>query len=174
MPLPGDDLVPGATVVIDRAFRLAAPPAAVWPWVVQLGRKRAGWYAPRSVEAFVPARLCALRVLDPALTVAVGDEIPDWGPRTSLPSGVKGEPTFVAVVVDAPHTLVYRSDRPRGTRPPLVFSWAIALRGEQTTTVHFRLRIGGVKNPFLGVLGGLFDAATIAVLHRGLVERVER
>jgi hypothetical protein len=48
--LPGDHLVPDADIVMDRAFDLAAPPEAVWPWFLQLGKKRAGWYLPRFVE----------------------------------------------------------------------------------------------------------------------------
>ena len=52
--LPGDDLVAHADVVMDRAFDLPASPEDVWPWFVQLGKKRAGWYLPRSVERLVP------------------------------------------------------------------------------------------------------------------------
>ncbi len=44
--LPGDGLVPAADVVMDRGFDLPAPPAAVWPWFVQLGKGRSGWYLP--------------------------------------------------------------------------------------------------------------------------------
>ena len=51
--LPGDDLV-AADVVMDRGFDLGAPPSEVWPWLVQLGKRRAGWYLPRSVEVLVP------------------------------------------------------------------------------------------------------------------------
>ena len=52
-PLPGDDLVV-ADVVMDRGFDLPAPPDEVWPWLVQLGKRRAGWYLPGSVERLVP------------------------------------------------------------------------------------------------------------------------
>jgi hypothetical protein len=45
--LPGDELVPDAQVVMDRAFELPAPPYEVWPWFAQLGKNRAGWYLPR-------------------------------------------------------------------------------------------------------------------------------
>ena len=45
-PLPGDDLV-RADVVMDRGFDLPAPPDEVWPWLVQLGKRRAGWYLRR-------------------------------------------------------------------------------------------------------------------------------
>lgn len=43
--LPGDDLVPGATVVATHGIDIAAPPQDVWPWVAQLGQERAGTYA---------------------------------------------------------------------------------------------------------------------------------
>ena len=51
--MPGDDLV-DADVVMDRAFTLGGPPDQVWPWLVQLGKHRGGWYLPRAVERAVP------------------------------------------------------------------------------------------------------------------------
>ena len=53
-PLPGDDVVPDADVVMDRAFTVDAAPAEVWPWLAQLGKQRAGWYLPGPVERLVP------------------------------------------------------------------------------------------------------------------------
>ena len=104
--LPGDDLVPDATDVIDRATTLAAAPEQVWPWLVQVGKGRAGWYFPRRVERFLPTK--GLRHIDPRLQdVVVGDEIGDWGP---------GEPVFRATTVDAPHALVWHSLRDRANR----------------------------------------------------------
>lgn len=38
---PGNELVTPADVVMDRAFTVDAPPAAVWPWLVQLGGRNA-------------------------------------------------------------------------------------------------------------------------------------
>lgn len=43
--LPGDDLVPAPTSVETRAITIAAPPSAVWPWLIQMGYGRAGWYS---------------------------------------------------------------------------------------------------------------------------------
>lgn len=40
--LPGDDLVPDASAIDTRAIEIAAPPAAVWPWLVQMGYGRGG------------------------------------------------------------------------------------------------------------------------------------
>ena len=43
--LPGDDLIPGAQYKSTRAINIDAPPEAVWPWLVQVGCLRAGWYS---------------------------------------------------------------------------------------------------------------------------------
>lgn len=43
--LPGDDLVADARVVETRSLSVDAPPAAVWPWIVQMGYGRGGWYS---------------------------------------------------------------------------------------------------------------------------------
>jgi len=42
---PGDDLVEAPEVVETRYIDIDAPPAAVWPWLVQLGYDRGGWYS---------------------------------------------------------------------------------------------------------------------------------
>lgn len=43
--LPGDDLVPTPTAHDTRGITIDAPPDAVWPWLVQMGFDRAGWYS---------------------------------------------------------------------------------------------------------------------------------
>jgi len=42
--LPGDDLVPNVKVGYTQAITINAPPEEVWPWLVQIGYGRAGWY----------------------------------------------------------------------------------------------------------------------------------
>ena len=44
-PLPGDDLVPRPTFNATRAVSIDAPPERIWPWLVQVGTTRAGWYS---------------------------------------------------------------------------------------------------------------------------------
>jgi hypothetical protein len=159
--LPGDEYVPDADVVMDRAFSVPGPPQAVWPWVVQLGKERAGWYFPGWAERWIPPRRRGLRVLDARLTLAPGDVIPDWGgPRA----------TFHVAVVDPPTALVHRSAR--GT---MRMSWAITLapEGAAGTRLHLRLRLSPVRRRWLAMTGGeLIDQLTIAGLAAGLRERV--
>ena len=44
MELPGDELIPDGGSV-TRAIGIDSPPGDVWPWLVQLGFGRAGWYS---------------------------------------------------------------------------------------------------------------------------------
>ena len=159
--LPGDELVEPADVVMDRAFSLPAPPEAVWPWLVQLGKRRAGWYLPRSVERLVPPGRRALRHLDPAYgALAVGDVIPDWGGR---------EATFTVAGLEPGRHLLHTSTRGR-TR----LTWCLRLSPEGPgTRLHLRLRLAPVRRRRVAeVVGGGFDLLTVAGLAAGLRERL--
>ena len=161
--LPGDDLVP-ADVVMDRGFDLPAPPETVWPWLVQLGKRRAGWYLPASVERLVPASRRALRHIEPSLLAhEVGDVIPDWG---------GADATFTLHAVDPPRTLLYTSRRGRTD-----VTWCLRLTpaGTGGTRMHLRLRLAPVRHHRLAsTVGGAVDALTVAGLAAGLRERVGR
>ena len=44
-PYPGGDLVPGGQRAATMAVTIDAPPDQVWPWLVQMGGDRGGWYS---------------------------------------------------------------------------------------------------------------------------------
>jgi hypothetical protein len=48
--LPGDELLPGEGTVATRAITIDAPPAAIWPWLVQMGSGRGGVYTYDWIE----------------------------------------------------------------------------------------------------------------------------
>jgi hypothetical protein len=163
--LPGDELIPDAPAVLDRRATLPAPPAEVWPWLLQLGRGRAGWYLSRRLERLTPRRSRALRVIDPAFQhVAVGDRVSEHGP----------EGWFEARIVDPPHALVWWSERPDDVH----VTWALLLepRDAGESEFHVRLRSNrglGTRAPLLVERGTeLFDRFSIAIMIAGLRERV--
>lgn len=43
--LPGDEIVAGAKSASTMAITIDAPPSAVWPWLVQMGCDRGGFYS---------------------------------------------------------------------------------------------------------------------------------
>jgi len=161
--MAGDDLISSPDAVMDRAFTLPAPPEVVWPWVLQLGKRRAGWYLPSTVERFIPKGRRALRSVDPQWEeLQIGDVIPDYGGRNE---------TFEVARIEPPHRLVYRSQRGR-----MSVSWSISLESmpaTDETRMRLRLRLGPVRRRWLvATAGELIDLLTVAGLAEGLRERV--
>jgi hypothetical protein len=65
--LPGDDLLADdATYRIDHAITINAPAHAVWPWLVQLGQDRGGFYSYDWLERAVGDRVHNADRIDPA------------------------------------------------------------------------------------------------------------
>jgi hypothetical protein len=57
-PLPGDELAPAdARYRVDHAITINAPASAVWPWLVQLGQDRGGFYSYDWLERLVGDRI---------------------------------------------------------------------------------------------------------------------
>lgn len=79
-PLPGDGLVEKAQYQSTRAISIAAPPEAVWPWLVQVGCLRAGWYSNDLLD----------NLGHPSATVLIPDlqhiEVGQWVPMSPKPS----------------------------------------------------------------------------------------
>lgn len=76
-PMPGDEMVLDTSFNATRAITIHAPPEAVWPWLVQIGHGRAGWY---SYDLFDNgARPSADRILPEYQQLKVGDCVPMSG-----------------------------------------------------------------------------------------------
>jgi hypothetical protein len=44
-PFPGEDLIPNGKRGGTMAITIDAPPSRLWPWLVQMGCDRGGWYS---------------------------------------------------------------------------------------------------------------------------------
>lgn len=80
-PLPGDALLPDAHLVTTRATTIAASAQQLWPWLVQMGYRRGGWYAIDQLERLLGVGDFltggSARTIVPELqTLAVGDPVP--------------------------------------------------------------------------------------------------
>lgn len=95
-PLPGDDLVPDADAVDTRGIDISARPEDVWPWLLQMGFGRAGWYSYDVVDMRGQS---ADRILPEFQALAEGDVIP------THPAG-----GFVVRSLDAGRSLVLYID----------------------------------------------------------------
>ena len=72
--MPGDELVTEPDLDTTRGVTVDARPEEIWPWLVQIGYRRAGFYSyDRLDNAGVPS---AERILPEFQDIKIGDKIP--------------------------------------------------------------------------------------------------
>jgi hypothetical protein len=77
-PMPGDGLNPDPKYLATRAITIEAVPEEIWPWLIQMGYKRAGFYSYDLIENIgSPSGLhSALSIVQEFQHPEVGDELP--------------------------------------------------------------------------------------------------
>jgi hypothetical protein len=94
-PLPGDDLIPDAAEQMTDGITIKSGPEAIWPWLVQMGCRRAGWY---SYDFLDNAGIGSAREIHPELQrIEVGE---------TLPATPEGDDGFEVLRVEPPRVLV--------------------------------------------------------------------
>ena len=77
-PYPGAELVPEGERAATMAVTIEAPPEQVWPWLVQMGWDRGGWY---SWDRLDNAGRPSAQVVHPEWQdLALGDYVKAWSP----------------------------------------------------------------------------------------------
>lgn len=75
-PMLGDELVANPTYVSTRAVTCETHPETVWPWIVQMGEQRGGFYSYEVLDRLVDMKLHgAHRILPRYQDLDVGDEL---------------------------------------------------------------------------------------------------
>ncbi len=157
--LPGDDLVPRPSFAATRAVTIRATPEEVWPWLVQVGAGRAGWYSYDLIDNL--GRPSADRILPHLQDLAVADRVP------LVPSG---RVALVVASVDRPHSMVWVHRR-------LTWAWHLETTKDGSTRVLSRMRARYPwRSPALLAYLGL-EVGDVVMMRRMLLnlrERVER
>lgn len=157
---PGDDLF-GHAEVITRAITIEARASDIWPWIVQMGYGRGGWYAIDLIDNL--GRSSARRILPEYQRLEVGDEVPS-SPRTA----------FRVHDVEPERFLVLTFDGKAGAA-----SWLFWLEpiDDNSTRLVERIRGHASANPLIQLTQLLGDAGDVVMmlthLHN-LKRRAER
>jgi hypothetical protein len=94
-PLPGDSLVSNAAATVMHAVTIRAPLEYVWPWLVQMGAGRAGWYSYDWIDN--GGKPSATEIIPELQHIAPGDVMP------SLPGA---QDSFIVAAVELRRDLV--------------------------------------------------------------------
>ncbi len=136
--LPGDLLLPTASIVADRAIRIDAPAGAVWPWLTQIGQDRGGFYSWTPIENVLGCEIEDARDLRPEWADReVGEEV-TLAPGMSLRVAA-ASPGRALVLTSEGGRLPEESRDAASMR--FSFTWAFVLIDEGDSTVlHVRER----------------------------------
>ena len=72
--MPGDEIVKNPSFNATRAVTVNKKPEQIWPWIVQIGHTRAGWYSYDLVDNL--AKKSAERIIPELQNLQPGDLIP--------------------------------------------------------------------------------------------------
>jgi len=102
--LPGDELVAEPQWIYDHAVTIDAPRSAVWPWLVQLGQGRGGFYTYEWLENLVGCQIHNVLEIRPELQdLRVGDTIITHGRSGFGPPVTRIEPERALVLGGPPN-----------------------------------------------------------------------
>jgi hypothetical protein len=155
--MPGDEIIPGAAST-TRAITVRAAPEQIWPWLVQIGFGRAGWYSYDWIDN--DGQPSAEELLPEHQHLEVGDQIlmiPGMGPRVRA--------------ID-PYRSLLLGDEEGGT-------WCLGLypEGEHRTRLVSRWRVDWPLTPATAFWILLSDPGAFVMERRmllGIRERAER
>jgi len=173
--LPGDAIVPDPHVVTDHAITIDAPADAVWPWLVQMGWHRAGWYTAHWVDRLLfPAnRPSADRIVPELQAIDIGDFIPDGPPETDC--------GFTVEHIDPVRSLVLHSTShlPEAWRRrhdvSLDWSWTFVLAPIDDRRTRFAFRSRWRTSPWwVTVAGRLVIVPADFVMSRDMLRGVKQ
>lgn len=163
-PMPGDELLADPGTVMTRSTTVGGTPEDVWPWLVQMGVGRGGFYGYAWLENMGPAGLVddirnADRIHPEWQDLRVGDHV----------YPMPGVPSWSVVRLVPGRLLVIADDN--------AWTWTLLLRplDERHTRLVTRMQWAEPTSA-ASMLGGLFfdlgDSLTVARTLHGLEQRV--
>lgn len=174
--LPGDERIAEPATQVTRAIDVDAPPEAVWPWIVQLGADRGGFYSYDWLEDLFGLGIhSANAVVADWQQLAVGDLVAADARRRGgwYVVDLRPDELLALQVADL------RRGRPtsRADRPGWEFLWTFALRptpgGTTRLVVRERVAVGRRSLRLLLTPVGIVSFVMTRRMLLGLAARAE-
>jgi len=173
MALPGDELIGDPAAMTTLAVPIEAPAADIWPWLLQIGQDRAGFYSYDALENLVGLHIhSADQIVDEWQTLTVGDSV------RLTPQGWMGQPDGLVLPVariEAPRSLVLRESPPSW---PWNAVWSFHVVPTSARSCRLISRSRSERPPIPLRLAGIVGTPVTAAMTRrmllGIKARAER
>jgi hypothetical protein len=192
--LPGDEVVADGVTAETRGITIHAPPAAVWPWLVQMGYGRGGWYSYDQIDM---RGASADRIVPELQSLSVGDIMPTHPAGGFLVKAIEPERALVlftdtdtvrdqaSVAAEAdptPANLKLAGAFMEGAQPTdFAVSWAFVLEplpdGRTRLIERTRVRFGEADKPWMRLTMPMMGFGVFVMMRRQLIgirDRAER
>jgi len=159
--MPGDELVPISHFTATRAVTIAAPPDDVWPWLMQVGMGRAGFYSYDLLDNL--GRPSATTQLTEWQALGVGDLV---APMTKPPTTGT---SFVVQSLEPGRHMVW-------AKPDSTWAWTLTPLTAGRTRLVTRLKQRYRPNPagvLTVILSEFGDFAMMRKMLLGIKQRAE-
>jgi hypothetical protein len=123
--MPGDEVITNPKYLATRAITIEAPPSAVWPWLVQVGCLRAGFYAHDLLDNL--GHPSSWTILPEFQRLEIGQ----WVPMSPTPSETTA---FKVARFEVDRWLLWK-------QPLSTWSWVLTPTATGSTRLVTRLRI---------------------------------
>ena len=173
--LAGDDLI-AATGQVTHAITINAPPEKVWPWLMQIGQDRGGFYSYTLLEHLVGCEMPKVEHIVPQWRLRGTGETVWFG----TPRRFKGQAFMVAAVVE-PHKAfvmvgapdwkkIQAGDRGHGG------SWGFVIEPVDASHSRLiaRLRGGTPASLWARIVGATFWDPAHFIMERKMLRTIKR
>lgn len=160
---PGDELLAQPAKLANRAITIQATPEQIYPWLVQIGADKGGWYSYDWLESLFGCKITnADRVHDEWQSLQAGD------PVLMCPEGFGPPPYIIAQVL--PNQAIVLGHQDDGQWVD-VWQWVLVPQADGSTRLINRTRtmmVGGAWNIFQPIAFVMEER-----MLRGIRDRVE-
>jgi hypothetical protein len=156
--LPGDELLPAYASEATHAITINASPQKIWPWLMQIGQDRSGFYSYTFLENAFGCEM-----------PEVHSRVRDWKPRTPgetvwfcAPRRFDGRGKMISAIVEPDHAFAmvstndWLSLQAGGKAQEGVWSFTLEPSQDGQTRLIARLRGGAPPTLSAQLLGWLF------------------
>lgn len=195
-PHPGDGIVIDPLIQLTYQIDIESAPDIIWPWLVQVGYHRGGWYIDKWTDRIEQQYFWPLlvpkeargtwqppadEVLEEYQDLKVGDRIPDGPPGSAHYDVVDLQPDRFLILHATTHIKYLAPEFLKGTRfePSGEWSWTFILDPIAPTTTRLISRWRGKGEPrlYMNIIKPfimLIDRHQQREILKGIKRRVER